>query len=345
MGKVITFIIPAYNAEPYLEKCLNSFWNEAVMDRIEVLIVNDGSTDQTARIAQCFTERRLETYKLINKENGGHGSAINIGSRLASGTYLKVIDADDWVVTENLAEFVMCLDASNADVVLTPFHMVHMATGKRKEYKLRDEYDSQSITLNRVVRNWGEFEEYIVFHGLTYKTSFYREQNYTLPEHIFYEDQIYSAIPCCLAKEIYIKNLFIYEYMIGNMVQSISVDNQLKRISHIKSVAEAMLHYYETNAELSEAGREFLREKIENVILIYYLTACIFEPNKRKGRDICRQYQTKLKQTMPELADKIFGKYRMYCLMNRLHISGHIYRKFVSSAFYRNVKRLCLKCS
>ena len=76
MEKIITFVIPAYNAEPYLKKCLDSFGDTAIMDKIEVLIVNDGSSDQTVQIAQAYVKRNPGMYKLINKENGGHGSVI-----------------------------------------------------------------------------------------------------------------------------------------------------------------------------------------------------------------------------------------------------------------------------
>ena len=159
MEKKITFVIPAYNAEPYLKKCLDSFWDTAIMDKIEVLIVNDGSSDQTVQIAQAYVKRNPGMYKLINKENGGHGSVINIGSKLASGKFFKVIDADDWVVTDNLAAFVECLEKCDADIVLTPFHMIHMMNGKKKEYRIKKEYDSTYISLKEVIHNWGEFED------------------------------------------------------------------------------------------------------------------------------------------------------------------------------------------
>ena len=268
MEKKITFVIPAYNAEPYLKKCLDSFWDTAIMDKIEVLIVNDGSSDQTVQIAQAYVKRNPGMYKLINKENGGHGSVINIGSKLASGKFFKVIDADDWVVTDNLAAFVECLEKCDADIVLTPFHMIHMMNGKKKEYRIKKEYDSTYISLKEVIHNWGEFEDCLVFHGITYRTVFYRANHYELPEHIFYEDQIYSAIPCCRAGSIYVKDLFIYQYMVGNMEQSISAANQLKRIQHIETVANAMLDYYKLNLDLIEDAGTFLLWKIENVVLI-----------------------------------------------------------------------------
>ncbi|MCL2190063.1 MAG: glycosyltransferase family 2 protein, partial [Defluviitaleaceae bacterium] len=93
---IITFIVPAYNSEGTLEKCLHSLLDKQSQSKIEILIVNDGSTDSTAEIAQVFVNKH-PNCRLINKENGGHGSVINVASKLASGKYIKVIDSDDWV--------------------------------------------------------------------------------------------------------------------------------------------------------------------------------------------------------------------------------------------------------
>ena len=99
--KILTVTIPSYNVEAYLEDCLESFVNSEVMDDIEVLIVNDGSSDNTVKIAQRYVDKYENTFRLINKENGGHGSTINTGVREAKGKYFKVVDGDDWVDTRD----------------------------------------------------------------------------------------------------------------------------------------------------------------------------------------------------------------------------------------------------
>lgn len=123
MDKIVSFIIPSYNVEKYLNICLTSFLNPEVLDQIEVIVVDDGSKDQTAQIARTYIEQYPQVFRLISKENGGHGSAINAGTAQAVGRYLKVIDADDWVVTENLKEFVEKLTDCSADVVLSLIHI------------------------------------------------------------------------------------------------------------------------------------------------------------------------------------------------------------------------------
>ena len=88
MDKIVSFIIPSYNVEKYLNKCLTSFLNLEVLDLIEVIVVDDGSKDQTAQIARNYIEQYPSVFRLISKENGGHGSAINVGTAAAAGCYL-----------------------------------------------------------------------------------------------------------------------------------------------------------------------------------------------------------------------------------------------------------------
>ena len=78
MEKTLSISIASYNVEEYLEECLESFVNSRVMDDLEILVIDDGSSDSSPEIAQRYVDKYPETYKLIKKENGGHGSTINI---------------------------------------------------------------------------------------------------------------------------------------------------------------------------------------------------------------------------------------------------------------------------
>ena len=123
--KVLTITIPSYNVEAYLEECLESFVNSEVMEEIEVLVVNDGSSDSTAEIAQRYADKYPETFRLINKENGGHGSTINTGIKEAKGKYFKVVDGDDWVDTRSFIRLVKVLKESEADIVASNYTWIN----------------------------------------------------------------------------------------------------------------------------------------------------------------------------------------------------------------------------
>lgn len=339
MDKIISFIIPSYNVERYLRTCLDSFLCPERMNNIEVIIVNDGSSDATSSIAGTYVERFPNTFRLVNQENGGHGAAINSGSRAARGKYLKVIDADDWIVTENLPELMDKLADCDADVVLTPFHMVDMMTGA-KEIRCMYVSDYQkSYTLRDIMDDWKSFDRCLTFHGIMYRREFYENHRHELPEKIFYEDQEYAAIPCCHAEKIQAYDIFLYQYLIGNAGQSVAAQNQLKRISHIGSVAVNMARYLTDHTELFEAGKEYLAQKTEAVMLSYYTVACIVEPDKAAGRRKCRDFHDKLRKVNPDMIQRMKTKYFVYCVFRMFHLTPQGYQRLLDSKLYNRLRK------
>ena len=105
--KKISFIVPCYNSENYLERCINSLL--VGQDEVEIIIVNDGSTDNTKEIADEYAKKYPHIIKVIHKENGGHGSGVNTGLKKASGTYFKVVDSDDWLDKNSLLELLSAI--------------------------------------------------------------------------------------------------------------------------------------------------------------------------------------------------------------------------------------------
>lgn len=342
MEKVISFIIPSYNVENFLPKCLDSFLiaDKDNLYKMEVIVVDDGSTDKTASIARYYVERWPEVFRVIHKENGGHGSTINVGSRAATGKYLKVVDADDWVVTENLATLLGSFASCEADVVLTPFHMVNAISGRREKRLAYIDDFTRIYTLDQIMSNWKKFDRCLTFHGIAYKRSFYLEFYHELPSKVFYEDQEYATIPCCYAKSIQVFNTFFYQYLIGNSTQSVAAHNQLKRIDHIEQVALRLADYFQLHSQLSVAGQAYLLQKLEGILLSYYTTACIINPDKAAGRKKCLQLNMKIRKKCPTLYDTaIKRKYRVFCLLSLFHINQTIYERLLHSRLYNMARR------
>ena len=337
MEKVLSFIVPSYNSEPYLDKCITSFLCEAVIDKLDVIIVNDGSTDGTANIAEKYCAMYPNSIRLISQENRGHGGALNTGIAAAVGKYLKVIDADDWVITENLPEFVTRLEACDADVVLTPFHTVDMTTGA-KEVRDMPGWTAPEVEIRQILENWKIFEDCCVFHGITYCTEFYRQKGNALPEHVFYEDQEYNTIPFCSARCVAVFDLFIYQYLVGNAQQSVAFGTQAKRIGHLETVIQSMMEYFRKDTSMTDSGRQYLQKKIRSVCLIYMATACVYEPEKKQGRRTVRAFAEKLKTDMPDVYQQIRTRYAVYLLMSYLRISPERYQRIIRSGSYRKMK-------
>ena len=133
MDKTLTVVVPSYNVEKYLDQTLTSFINEAVMEEVEVLIVDDGSKDKTAQIGHSYEQKYPETFRVISKENGGHGSTINTGIAQARGKYFTVVDGDDWVDKEGFATLVTVLRDCTEDYILTRYHEVDDQTKEERE--------------------------------------------------------------------------------------------------------------------------------------------------------------------------------------------------------------------
>ena len=132
--KVLSFIIPCYNSEKYLDKVMDSLLVPGMMDRLDIIIVNDGSSDGTEATAEAYCARYPDTVRLITQENKGHGGALNTGCAAAVGKYMKVIDADDWIETQNLPEFIRQLEQCDSDVVLTHHYTRNITTGEVKKW-------------------------------------------------------------------------------------------------------------------------------------------------------------------------------------------------------------------
>lgn len=338
--KIITFIIPAYNVERYLNTALQSFVteDEEINRQIEVIVVDDGSTDQTAEIAENYIKERPDMFRLIQKENGGHGSAINTGSRAADGKYFKVIDADDWVVTENLKKYIGLLRKTDADVVLTPFHMVDMNTGERTIQKMYLTDYGRTYTPDEIAADWKAFDKCTTFHGITYRTDFYNLHRHELPEKVFYEDQEYATIPLCMAKNVDVLELYLYQYLVGNSEQSVAKNNQIKRIGHLEAVIEHMLVYWNENHSAKNFHAAYFLRKMEGILLSYYSIMCISNPEKQKGRRQCKALNAKIRSEYPELAAMLKKPYLLYMLFSVLGISDQGYEKAIHSKLFRAIR-------
>lgn len=334
-GKIISFIVPAYNCEKYLEKALNSFYVPELADYLEVIIIDDGSSDRTTEIARKYVAEYPTIYSLVQKENGGHGSVINLGSKKASGKYFKVIDADDWVMTENLPKYIEYLAACDAEIILTPFHMIDMNSKKRTVQKMYTEDYGRMYSPNELARNWKSFDRCTTFHGITYQTSFYNQYRHELPEKVFYEDQEYATIPFCYAKKVALLNLYIYQYLIGNSEQSVSNANKIKRIGHLDIVIDHMLEYWKIHCETLDFAKDYYLRKMEGIVLSYYVTMCIVNPEKAQGYRGCNLLNHRIKQICPTLFERLKKKYFVYRIFGILNINEQVYEKIIHSKPFR----------
>lgn len=335
--KVLSFVIPSYNSAHFLDKCIPSMLVPELLSKIEIIVVNDGSTDATIEAASRYCLQYPDTVQLISQDNKGHGGALNTGCAAAKGKYLKVIDADDWVVTENLHKLIALLETCESDVVLTHHHTIDIGTGEIKNLRSYPPEFGKSYGFNEIMSDWRSFDRSLTFHGITYRTAFYQKYGHKLLEHIFYEDHEYATYPCCYAQSIIPFDLFLYEYRIGDVNQSISNANQLKRLGHTEAVLQRMMELYQKLPESS--GKEYAAMKIQGLLLSYLTTAMLVEPNKKAGRKLAAKQMALCKEKAPKAWELAQNKYRVFCLLNRLHVTKKTWEALLGSKLYNTVRK------
>ena len=318
MKKTLTVAIPCYNVEWCLEKCLNSFITEPLLDNLEVLVVNDGSTDKTEMIAERYAKKHPSLFTIISKPNGGHGSAINAAIKKAKGKYFKAVDSDDWVATENLPAFLKELSKTEADAIITHYQTEDMENGERKDYMTDDVVHNKLYSLDEYAALGENALNCSTYHGLTYKTLTYRESETELSEGIFYEDHEYATLPFIKVKTIQPLNMFIYQYLVGNENQSVAEHKQISQLGHLEQVIKRLFLCHKENPEISQGARSYIAWKTTELLVSYYVIAMIKNPDRRSGRTIAKRFRDEMKSLETALIRKTDRRYKLVLTMNRL---------------------------
>lgn len=230
MNKILTIVIPSYNVEKFLNQTLDSFIDEKILSDIEVLIVDDGSKDCTVAIGKTYEGRYPQTFRVISKVNGGHGSTINRGIEEASGAYFKVVDGDDWVNTEDFVIFVERLKSCSADYVVTNYYEVYENTREEKAKNfpmLKEAKRGRYFNFDDIAD-----KVQLPMHALVIKTKILQEHNIRLDEHCFYVDVEYILYPIPYVHTIVYFDLYIYMYRLAQQTQSVSIQGYQKHIQN-----------------------------------------------------------------------------------------------------------------
>lgn len=334
--KILSFVIPAYNCQQYLKKCVTSMLAEEVLEDLEIIIVNDGSTDGTAAVCESLQARYPEVIRVLTQENRGHGGALNTGCAAAQGRYLKVVDADDWVNTAELPEFVRRLKLCRSDVVLTHHHTVNIQNGRVESWKCYPGSFEEPVTMDLVLENWPDYARSMRFHGITYRTAFYQKLSPGLPEGVFYEDNFYATYPCCHARSIQPMDLFIYEYRIGDVNQSVSERNQIRRIGQMAAVLRAMA--LEQSRRCRGEATLYAEKKHEELLLNFLSLALLAYPKRRIGREMAQQQMVLARNLAPGVYQAVTAKYRLFRLFHALHVRKSLVDAIFASRLYRRLR-------
>lgn len=262
-SKILTIVVPSYNTEKYMDECLPSFLDERILDDLEVLLINDGSKDRTEEVAKKYQEQYPNTIRLINKENGGHGSVINRGIKEARGRYFKVIDGDDWVITENLVKLVQELKLINVDLVLNPYQIYHIVRKKYHTVNLPEDCIGQVKSFDEVANKLGRMQ----LHMITYNTELIRQSGVRVRENCYYEDAEYGLFYIPYIQDVAILEDAVYVYRIGSSEQSVNVKNLIRNENMALLIRDDIINFYQRLPnEITEEKRKYIIRYIKSVI-------------------------------------------------------------------------------
>jgi len=332
---VVTFIVPAYNSSATLRKCLDSL----VLDTNahDVLVVNDGSTDNTAEIAQEYVSK-YDYIRLVNKENGGHGSVINYGTAVATGKYFKVLDSDDWIQTGNLPFFIESLRNSAADVVVTNFRTIDSRNNLTREYAMSGVEFGREYSFDDIWQHKKTIAKVFAFHGITYNTEFYQRCRVSLSEGISYEDQEYATLPFANVKTVLPLDFYLYEYSLGDPNQSVSDEKQIKNLSHLEIVLWRVVD--EKPAGLSANVNDYFLHKQNEVLFSYYIATLIKSKNKTEGRKLASAMRQCVQAREAKLLKASRMQYRLCVTLSYLGVTSSTKAKAERLGIYQLLARM-----
>ena len=335
--KQLTIAIPSYNVERFLEKCLDSMCG--IDERLEVVVVNDGSKDSTSEIAHAYEKRYPGQVKVVDKENGGHGSGINAGLDAAEGRYYKVVDADDWITTENLTPILDAIEQTDVDAIIMGYKTVNISNGVVLEYLPISNSSGRQIDIIKLDDKFDDVNACLEFHCMCYNTEFLRGTGLRMSEHTFYEDQEYAILPMAYAESFLIHPEPLYEYRIGDTTQSTNFANQAKRADDQERVTKRLAETYVSLKPMGLARDHFLTRRITRAIISFYATLLVKHPDKKKGREQAAEFRTWLSETEPNLMRLADKKYKMFRFMGRFGFVGTLYGKLFNSPSFAKFKK------
>lgn len=284
--RVLSIVIPSYNTELYLKRCLDSLlYHKDLVKKLDIIIVNDGSKDATPKIAEEYQKKYPSAIQFINKKNGGHGSTINAGIKVARGKYFKVLDSDDWFNFFDFSAYISALESENSDIIITNYKQDILYDESTIDFTFNNSKKPSHHPLSDAIKIINEPDFFFQFsmHSMTVKTSNLKKVwGDGLLEHTFYVDQQYVAKVLQSAKDYTTYNLDIYRYFIGRPEQSVSSGGFFNHRQDHERVLRWLL---QTFAETEDPTLKVIFEKqilsMLNTHYDIYYTPALLEPSQK----------------------------------------------------------------
>ena len=317
-----------------MSNCINSLLIGG--EEVEIIIVDDGSSDRTAEIADEYAEKYPTIVKAVHQENGGHGQAVNTGIRNATGLYFKVVDSDDWVNQDAYYEILKTLyeltrGSETVDLLISNFVYEKQGATRKKVMQYR-----HCLPVNHIF-TWNEVGhmpkgKYLLMHSMIYRTQLLLECNLTLPEHTFYVDNIFAFDPLPYVQNMYYLDTNVYRYFIGRDDQSVNETVMIRRIDQQLRVNKLMVNSYTSCGSMNKRTRAYMISYLDIITTISSIMLI------RSGTKEALDKKKELLEYIRSTNRALYGKLRHSLMGNFMNLPGRGGRK-VSVAAYK----LCQK--
>ena len=333
--KYISFAIPSYNSEDYMSHAIESILPGG--EDVEIIVVNDGSKDGTSEIAHEYKNKYPNIVRVVDKDNGGHGDAVNSGLSHATGKYFKVVDSDDWVDEDSLhkiLEFLKELEEEDKEIDMLISNYVYEKEGAAHKKCIH----YRNVLPQDEVFTWddvGRFrlDQYILMHSVIYRTSMLKLSQMTLPKHTFYVDNIYVYYPLPYVRKIYYLDVDFYRYFIGREDQSVNEKVMISRIDQQIFVTKTMIDMY----HLKNISSKKLRHYMVNYLAIMMTVSSILMIRSKKQENL--EKKKELWGYLKKKDLKTYLRIRYGILGQTMNIPGRSGRK-ISSLAYSVARRI-----
>lgn len=313
--KLLSVAVPCYNSEKYMRKCIDSLLVGG--EDVEIIIVDDGSTkDRTPEIADEYAAKHPSIVRVVHKENGGHGSAVNAGIDAATGIYFKVVDSDDWVKEDVYLKVLDTLrELAGGDRVLDMLicNYVYEKEGEKRKKVIRYRH---TLPVDEMF-TWDDCHHfhkghYILMHSVIFRTRILKACGLKLPEHTFYVDNLYVFEPLPYVKNMYYMDVNLYRYYIGRDDQSVNEEIMISRIDQQLKVNRIMIDYLvDKKSEIVKNKRryQYMRNYLEIITTVssVLLIRSGTEENLEKKRELWQYLKEKDRRLFAWMRSGLMG--------------------------------------
>lgn len=281
--KLLTVTVPCYNSAEYMEKCIDSLLRGG--ERVEIIIINDGSKDRTGEIADRYAGEHPDIVRVVHQENGGHGEGINQGLAWASGKYFKVVDSDD-VLSEDFPTFLdrleECDRAGGVDLMVTNYFYVHTDGKGDRSICYKHNLPEGRIFSWEDTRPF-KLHQMLTIHSCTFRTELMRQTaKRPLPKHVFYEDNLMVYRVLQHVERMYYMDADLYRYWIGRPDQSVQQGTMMKRYTHHLLVTERCFKACHLDDIKNPMQKKYLKHEL---FMLFGITILYTRMNKTKQVD------------------------------------------------------------